>query len=195
MGRRRPSPSRQGRGRVSCRVMSWRRDQKAALTSVATMAEGAFDPSVVVRCLFRNASSVGCPRFCVSQAPVCARGLSRYSGTVEVLSSSWTPSLSERVVVRLRERQQRTATLVGPYVRDYETERVLAWLTGCGVLWWWHSCVCVSVVVPHGGRPSKHRYFNLPVVDGAFPLVPVSATAFPSRCAIEVGSEGLEKKE
>ncbi|MQM09344.1 hypothetical protein Taro_042210 [Colocasia esculenta] len=45
-------------------------------------------------------------RFCVSQAPVCARGLSRCSGTVEVLSSSWTPSLSGRVVVRLRERRQ-----------------------------------------------------------------------------------------
>ncbi|MQL69091.1 hypothetical protein Taro_001380, partial [Colocasia esculenta] len=25
-------------------------------------------------------------------------------------------------------------------------------LTGCGVPWWWHSCVCGSMVVPHGGR-------------------------------------------
>ncbi|MQL68359.1 hypothetical protein Taro_000645, partial [Colocasia esculenta] len=25
-------------------------------------------------------------------------------------------------------------------------------LTSCGVSWWWHSCVCVSVVVPRGGR-------------------------------------------
>ncbi|MQL77511.1 hypothetical protein Taro_009936 [Colocasia esculenta] len=49
---------------------------------------------------------VGSPRFCVSQARECARGLSRCNGTVEVLSSSWTPSLSGRVVVRLRERRQ-----------------------------------------------------------------------------------------
>ncbi|MQL71426.1 hypothetical protein Taro_003755 [Colocasia esculenta] len=62
--------------------------------------------SLVVRRLSRNASSVGYPRFCVSQARECARGLSRCSGTVEVLSSSWTPSLSGRVVVRLRERRQ-----------------------------------------------------------------------------------------
>ncbi|MQM14996.1 hypothetical protein Taro_047935, partial [Colocasia esculenta] len=41
-------------------------------------------PSVVVRRLFRKASSVGCPRFFVSQA--CARGLSRYlCCTVEIL--------------------------------------------------------------------------------------------------------------
>ncbi|MQM09817.1 hypothetical protein Taro_042692 [Colocasia esculenta] len=54
-------------------------------------------------CVLRE---VGSPRFCVSQARECARGLSRCSGTVEVLSSSWTPSLSGRVVVRLRERRQ-----------------------------------------------------------------------------------------
>ncbi|MQM21914.1 hypothetical protein Taro_054961 [Colocasia esculenta] len=42
----------------------------------------------------------------VSQARGSARGLSRYSGTVRVLSSSWTPSLSGRVAVRLRERRQ-----------------------------------------------------------------------------------------
>ncbi|MQM15705.1 hypothetical protein Taro_048656 [Colocasia esculenta] len=25
-------------------------------------------------------------------------------------------------------------------------------LIGCGVPWWWHNCICVSVVVPRGGR-------------------------------------------
>ncbi|MQL71423.1 hypothetical protein Taro_003766, partial [Colocasia esculenta] len=76
--------------------------EKATDPAVVTSAL----PSLVVRRLFRNASSVGIPRFCVSQARECARGLSRYSGTVEVLSSSWTPSLSGRVVVRLRKRRQ-----------------------------------------------------------------------------------------
>ncbi|MQL95310.1 hypothetical protein Taro_027970 [Colocasia esculenta] len=49
---------------------------------------------------------LGAPGSEESQARECARGLSRYSGTVEVLSSSWTPSLSGRVVVQLRERRQ-----------------------------------------------------------------------------------------
>ncbi|MQM06304.1 hypothetical protein Taro_039124, partial [Colocasia esculenta] len=49
---------------------------------------------------------LGAPVSKVSQARGSARGLSRYSGTVRVLSSSWTPSLSGRVVVRLRERRQ-----------------------------------------------------------------------------------------
>ncbi|MQM00750.1 hypothetical protein Taro_033491 [Colocasia esculenta] len=60
--------------------------------------------SLVVRRLFRNASSVGYPRFCVSQARVFV--VLGCSGTVEVLSASWTPSFSGRVVVRLRERRQ-----------------------------------------------------------------------------------------
>ncbi|MQL71823.1 hypothetical protein Taro_004178 [Colocasia esculenta] len=81
------------------------------LVSRGTLSTTLF--SVVVRRLFQNASSIGSPRFCVSQAPVCAWGLSRYSDTVEVLSSSWTPSLSGRVVVRLRERRQGTATCCG----------------------------------------------------------------------------------
>ncbi|MQM10734.1 hypothetical protein Taro_043632 [Colocasia esculenta] len=49
---------------------------------------------------------LGAPSFDVSQACGCARGLSRYSGTVRVLSPSLTPSLSGRVAVRLRERRQ-----------------------------------------------------------------------------------------
>ncbi|MQL98689.1 hypothetical protein Taro_031403 [Colocasia esculenta] len=49
---------------------------------------------------------LGAPGSEVSQARECARGLSQYSGTVEVLSSSWTPSLLGRVVVQLRERWQ-----------------------------------------------------------------------------------------
>ncbi|MQM11136.1 hypothetical protein Taro_044039 [Colocasia esculenta] len=49
---------------------------------------------------------LGAPGSEVSQTRGCARRLSRYSGTVGVLSSSWTPSLSRRVVVRLRERRQ-----------------------------------------------------------------------------------------
>ncbi|MQL96580.1 hypothetical protein Taro_029259, partial [Colocasia esculenta] len=56
-------------------------------------------------------------RFCVSHARECARGLSRCSGTVEVLSSSWTPSLSGRVVVRLRERRQWDSDLVYRWCR------------------------------------------------------------------------------
>ncbi|MQL94008.1 hypothetical protein Taro_026657 [Colocasia esculenta] len=89
--------------------MSWCRDQKAALSSVAITAEGsalhAFGVLVIRLSMFNVHGFVGCPKFCVSQAPVCARGLSRYSGTDEVLLSSWTPSLSGRVVVRLRERR------------------------------------------------------------------------------------------
>ncbi|MQL96575.1 hypothetical protein Taro_029257, partial [Colocasia esculenta] len=90
---------------------------------------------------------VGSPRFCVSQAPECARGLSRCSGTVEVLSSSWTPSLSGRVVVRLRERRQWDNDLaaVGLYVRNCETERLFL----CCVVR--RALVVVSpVVVCHG---------------------------------------------
>ncbi|MQL87552.1 hypothetical protein Taro_020096, partial [Colocasia esculenta] len=56
-------------------------------------------PSVVT-------SSVGSPRFQGEPSTWVCSGLSRYSGTVRVLSSSWTPSLSRRVVVRLRERLQ-----------------------------------------------------------------------------------------
>ncbi|MQM23715.1 hypothetical protein Taro_056782 [Colocasia esculenta] len=70
---------------------------------------------------------LGAPGSEESQARGCAQGLFRYSGTIEVLSSSETPSLSGRVVVQLRERRQWDSDL------------------------WWHSCVCVSVVVPHGG--------------------------------------------
>ncbi|MQL89155.1 hypothetical protein Taro_021723 [Colocasia esculenta] len=53
---------------------------------------------------------LGAPGSEVSQARGSARGLSRYSGTVRVLSSSWTPSLSRRVAVRMRERRQWTVT-------------------------------------------------------------------------------------
>ncbi|MQM22532.1 hypothetical protein Taro_055585 [Colocasia esculenta] len=101
------------------------------VTAVATRSRQV-DPallSLVVRRLFQNTCSVGCPRFCVSQARECAQGLSRCSGTVEVLSSSWTPSLSGKVVVRLRERRERRLTSCG--------------LLGSGVPSWWHSCVCV----------------------------------------------------
>ncbi|MQL76850.1 hypothetical protein Taro_009242 [Colocasia esculenta] len=49
---------------------------------------------------------LGAPGSEVSQARGCARGLSRYSGIVRVLSSFWTPSLLRRVVIRLRERRQ-----------------------------------------------------------------------------------------
>ncbi|MQL68722.1 hypothetical protein Taro_001022 [Colocasia esculenta] len=117
-GRRRAIASlgvlREGRGRplgrdsVSCRAISWCRDQKAVLASVATATEGfvLYALGALVIVVYSNASSVGYPRFCVSQARECARALSRCSGTVEVLSSSWTPSLSGRVVVRLRERRQ-----------------------------------------------------------------------------------------
>ncbi|MQL82192.1 hypothetical protein Taro_014666 [Colocasia esculenta] len=81
--------------------MSWRRDQEAALSSVAIAVESS---ALYV--------FVGSPRFCVSQAPVCALGLSWCNGTVKVLSSSWTPSLSGRVVVRLRERRQSDSDLL-----------------------------------------------------------------------------------
>ncbi|MQM15691.1 hypothetical protein Taro_048642 [Colocasia esculenta] len=49
---------------------------------------------------------LGAPGSKVCQVRGCARGLSRYSGTVRVLSSSWTPSLSGRVAIQQRERRQ-----------------------------------------------------------------------------------------
>ncbi|MQL82730.1 hypothetical protein Taro_015208, partial [Colocasia esculenta] len=68
----------------------------------ANVWSGKATPEAVA---IRSRRLVGSPRFCVSQARECARGLSRCSGTVEFLSSSWTPSLSGRVVVWLRERR------------------------------------------------------------------------------------------
>ncbi|MQL76371.1 hypothetical protein Taro_008760 [Colocasia esculenta] len=73
-------------------------------------------PSVVVRCLFRNASLVGYPRFCVSQARVfvvlevcpgtCVIPLRSVSAVLDTL----TPVF--KLYVRLRERRQRAATCV-----------------------------------------------------------------------------------
>ncbi|MQM07502.1 hypothetical protein Taro_040340 [Colocasia esculenta] len=85
--------------------------------------EKATDPAVATRIAYGSRSDqrcrvwwsdaysrmplqLGAPGFEESQTRECARGLSRYSGTVEVLSSSWTPSLLGRVVVRLRKRRQ-----------------------------------------------------------------------------------------
>ncbi|MQL96368.1 hypothetical protein Taro_029046 [Colocasia esculenta] len=72
------------------------------------------------------------------------------SGTIEVLSSSWTPSLSGRVVVRLRERRQGTVTCCGGLVglhnslallvvveRQLDLTSVIARLRGCNVCWLW----------------------------------------------------------
>ncbi|MQL85721.1 hypothetical protein Taro_018251, partial [Colocasia esculenta] len=49
---------------------------------------------------------------------------------------TWAPQVPRRA----RHVSVLGACPVGPYVRDCETER------------WWHSCICVSVVVPRGGR-------------------------------------------
>ncbi|MQL76259.1 hypothetical protein Taro_008649, partial [Colocasia esculenta] len=99
-GRDRPTR----RDRISYRTVSWRRDQKVALSSVATTAEGAFD--------------------------VC---LSDYR--LIIVCGNASDALAHVV---LREH-------VGPYVRDYETERcamVLARLT----LWlWWYLVVVVNI--------------------------------------------------
>ncbi|MQM11805.1 hypothetical protein Taro_044716 [Colocasia esculenta] len=150
--------------------------------------------SLVVRRLFRNASSVGSPRFCVSQARECTRGLSGCSGTVEVLSSFWTPSLSGRVVIRLRERRQ--------WYND------LLWWFGWSPQFFGFTCVvepqldltsmtarlrvsgdslivvCLVVVCPRGGTVvfvfRGGRVLNASVVGVAFWLPPLGST---SACA------------
>ncbi|MQL87595.1 hypothetical protein Taro_020142 [Colocasia esculenta] len=73
-------------------------------------------PSVVVRHLFRNASLVGYPRFCVSQARVFFV-LEVCPGTCVVPSRSVssvldTLTLVFELYVQLRERRQRAATVV-----------------------------------------------------------------------------------
>ncbi|MQM08645.1 hypothetical protein Taro_041499 [Colocasia esculenta] len=87
---------------------------------------------MVVRRLFRNTSSVGCPRFCMSQARVCARGLSWYGGTVKVGLHS---SLALLVVVE----QQLDLTSVTARLRAVEV------CPGVGtivfVFQWWYLVV------------------------------------------------------
>ncbi|MQM02755.1 hypothetical protein Taro_035527 [Colocasia esculenta] len=73
-------------------------------------------PSVMVRHLFRNASLIGYPRFCVSQAHVFVV-LGVCSGTCVVPSRSVSAVLDTltpmfELYVRLRERQQRAVTCV-----------------------------------------------------------------------------------
>ncbi|MQL69149.1 hypothetical protein Taro_001459 [Colocasia esculenta] len=112
---------------AACRMLGWLsdvRNGKATPESVATRSRRVGHRVTGVK-LFLTlvpwfVMKNMCPRFCVSQARVCARGLSWYSGIVEVLSSSWTPSFSGRVVVRLRERRQRAATL--PHFRELGPE-------------------------------------------------------------------------
>ncbi|MQL70985.1 hypothetical protein Taro_003307 [Colocasia esculenta] len=71
-------------------------------------------PSLVVRRLFRNTSTVGYPRFCVSQARVFVV-LGVCPGTCVVPSRSVSSVLDTltpvfELYVRLRERRQRAAT-------------------------------------------------------------------------------------
>ncbi|MQL71042.1 hypothetical protein Taro_003382 [Colocasia esculenta] len=105
--------------------MSGHRYLNTTWASVAITAVGYF-LHVVLRLLWLPLQ-LGAPGSEVSQARGCARGLSRYSGTVRVLSSSWTPSLSRRVVFRLRERWQGprlfSGAAAGAFVRGCEAER------------------------------------------------------------------------
>ncbi|MQM07702.1 hypothetical protein Taro_040544 [Colocasia esculenta] len=101
LGRQRPSPSRSGEELL-------RAIRRSGMVFDALSMRGRREEWGKRRTMhgLHVLREVGSPRFCVSQSPVCAQGLSRCSGTVEVLSSSWTPLLSGRVVVRLRERRQ-----------------------------------------------------------------------------------------
>ncbi|MQL79630.1 hypothetical protein Taro_012079 [Colocasia esculenta] len=161
-GRRRtllPRPGRDrptSRDRISYHNMSWHRDQKAALASVTTIAEGSVlhvFGNLVIRISVIDLYGFGIC-VCSGLVPVqwYRRGLVVFLGTLALGESchSAEGKMARVLVVVL---PVEVCHGVGTVVIVVGEQRLTGCgLTGCGVTWWWHGCVCVSVVVPRGGR-------------------------------------------